>query len=67
MKFISVMMAIIFTLMSLVEIIAGFHWGYRILNFIALGFWYAYWRLCHPPAMIIPLHQRKLIPQTDAI
>lgn len=67
MKFISVMMAIIFTLMSLVEIVAGFHWGYRILNLFALGFWYAYWWLRHPSPMIIPLHQRKLIPQTDAI
>jgi hypothetical protein len=66
MKFISAMMAIIFTLMSLVEIIAGFHWEYRILNLIAIGFWYAYWRLRRPP-MIIPLHHQKLIPQTDAI
>lgn len=67
MKFIAVMMAIIFSILSFVEIIVGFDWTYRIINIIAILCWYAYFRLSGTPAMIIPLHHIKLIPQTDAI
>lgn len=45
MKFIYVMAAIIFTLLSSVEIITGLGWGYRLLNLIAIACWYKYFTL----------------------
>lgn len=46
------MFAIIFTLLSSVEIITGLGWAYRILNLIALGFWYKYYKLqCNPDVL----------------
>ena len=32
MKFISLMLSIVFTLISLAEIFPGFEWGYRFIN-----------------------------------
>ena len=42
--FVTVMLAIIFTLLSISEFIIGFQWGYRIINVIALGCWWLYYR-----------------------
>lgn len=38
------MFAIIFTLMSVAEIITGFQWGYRVINVVALCCWWVYYR-----------------------
>ena len=42
--FVTVMLAIIFTLISITEFMTGFQWGYRILNVIALSCWWLYYR-----------------------
>lgn len=39
------MAAIIFTLLSSVEIITGLGWGYRLLNLVAIACWYKYFTL----------------------
>ena len=53
MKFISFMLGIIFTPISL-EIFTGFEWSYRFINAIAIASFYFYYWLSRPPKMIIP-------------
>ena len=67
MKSIYIINGIIFTLISLVEIITGFAWEYRIFNGIALASFCAYWQAPQKPKMVVPLAQQKIIEETDAI
>ena len=47
--FLSLLMAIIFTLLSLGEIFTGFEWSYRIVNGIALVWWWFVYRMAYKP------------------
>lgn len=67
MKFISLMLGIVFTLISLAELFTGFEWGYRFINALALASFYFYWWLSRPPKMILPLAQQRVMDETDAI
>lgn len=52
MKFVSCMLAVLFTLMSLAEFVTGFEWGFRIINAVAAAFWYLFYRLIVTPAAV---------------
>ena len=47
--FVTIMLAFIFTLISLTEFVTGFQWGYRILNAIAICCWWMYYRRTKEP------------------
>lgn len=42
--FVTIMFAVIFSIISLTEVVTGFQWGYRVLNVIALSCWWIYYR-----------------------
>lgn len=63
MKFVSCMLAVLFTLMSLAEFATGFEWGFRIVNVVAAAFWYLFYRLMVKPAPV----PRALSVEMDSI
>ena len=47
--FVTIMFAIIFTLISLTEFVTGFQWGYRIINVVAVCCWWLYYKQTKEP------------------
>ena len=47
--FVAIMFALIFTLISLTEFVTGFQWGYRIINAVAIFYWWVYYRSTKEP------------------